>query len=348
MLQAHVASYRKLLYETDNMHPVTGYLHHSAKGLCPVDWKDSWEPSSTVRRLSHLDGFVLKIDQDCLTISERVLGAESKDTQLVNIDRQSFRGSDACNTENPFNLDPTLQTFVSIRTGDTINPDLDIASSGAYKIRVYPRSEDASPELAMVYMPDGKAVGTITFSRLAVLYKADMQSSSSTNATTPSSTFPQAVANLLGRYTDGRQTGDYQVQMQNYWTTPDYLMQAVQAGFAVQAERFACPLNFHIGMSNFFSPFLEDNVLGSTHNAYSRHWHGSSQANPEYIAREMQKAVRWALASAAQNDCASLTVFILPYYEKSNTTYQQYLEHPLIHQIAKIPKSALRLQTPTA
>ena len=55
--------------------------------------------------------------------------------------------------------------------------------------------------------------------------------------------------------------------MQNYWATPDYLMQAVQTGFGVQLERFDCPLNYYPGMSNYFSPFLEDNVFGSTHNA---------------------------------------------------------------------------------
>ena len=98
--------------------------------------------------------------------------------------------------------------------------------------------------------------------------------------------------------------------------------QAVQTGFDIEVASqggggggFACPLNFHPGMStcSYFSPCLEDNVFGFTHNACSRHWHaygsyGSSQASPEYTAREMQKAVRWALASAAQNDCASLEV----------------------------------------
>ena len=41
---------------------------------------------------------VLSIDQESLTTAERVLGAESKDTRLLNIDRQSFQGSNACDT----------------------------------------------------------------------------------------------------------------------------------------------------------------------------------------------------------------------------------------------------------
>ena len=59
----------------------------------------------------------------------------------------------------------------------------------------------------------------------------------------------------------------------------------------------------------------------------------------------MQKAVRWAVASAENLDTPSLTVFVLPYYERSNSAYQQYLGHALVHQVAQIPKNAIRLQT---
>ena len=41
MLRHHIDSYRKALYETESVTPVTGYLHHNAPGLCLVNWKDS-------------------------------------------------------------------------------------------------------------------------------------------------------------------------------------------------------------------------------------------------------------------------------------------------------------------
>ena len=89
-------------------------------------------------------------------------------------------------------------------------------------------------------------------------------------------------------------------------------------------------------------------VFGATHDAYSTHWEGPSHASPEYTAIEMQKAVRWAIASAEKAETPSLTVFVLPYYERANSAYQQYLGHSLVYQVAKIPKQAIRLQTPAA
>ena len=72
-------------------------------------------------------------------------------------------------------------------------------------------------------------------------------------------------------------------------------------------------------MTIYFSPFVEDSAFGASHDAYSQRWTGSSQASPEWSAEDMQKAVRWALASAHQETEASLTAFVLPFNEKSNT-----------------------------
>ena len=77
-------------------------------------------------------------------------------------------------------------------------------------------------------------------------------------------------------------------------------------------ERFASPLNFNPRHPTYFSMYKEDQVFGATENAYSQKWHGSSQANPEYEAADMEKAVRWALVSAQDPAQPSLTAFILP------------------------------------
>ena len=198
-----------------------------------------------------------------------------------------------------------------------------------------------------MYGPDGKAAGTITKERLLILYRSYEQIVSNAS-NTACDAFPKAVASMLSRYKDGRQTGEYHIKMQNYWTTPAHLMSAIRQGFHVTTERFACPLNFNAAMTGYFSPFPEDEAFGASCDAYSCKWIGASHAHPEQSAKDMQKAVRWALASAEQAHEPSLTVFTLPVYETSNTSYQQFLGHPLVHKVAQIPRRAIQLQSPTA
>ena len=122
--------------------------------------------------------------------------------------------------------------MVTIKTGDTLNPDnpdLDIAPQSAYVIRADPRpsplpepqaehSEPPQPiQLLVAYGPDGKAVGTITRDRLLMLYRSYEQTSTNREDTSLDA-FPHAVASLMQRYREGRQIEDYQVQMNNYWT----------------------------------------------------------------------------------------------------------------------------------
>ena len=192
-----------------------------------VSWKDAWEPGDTVRKLQHLDGDVMSIDQRALTSVTRRIWAESKDLHLHNLDRQSFKGTQDCTAANPFNQEPFLHNFVTIKTGDTLNPDLDITSQSAYVIRADPRSsplpeplaEHAEPpqpsQLLVAYGPDGKAVGTITRDRLLILYRSYEQTSTNREDTSLDA-FPHAVASLIQRYREGRQTEGYQVQMNKY------------------------------------------------------------------------------------------------------------------------------------
>ena len=46
----------------------------------------------------------------------------------------------------------------------------------------------------------------------------------------------------MGRYKDGNNYGNYQVQSRNFWTTPACLMEALQQGFNVEIEKICLPL----------------------------------------------------------------------------------------------------------
>ena len=72
------------------------------------------------------------------------------------------------------------------------------------------------------------------------------------------------------------------------------------------------------------------------------------RAHPEHTSEDMQKAIRWALASAEQKELPSLTVFTLPFSERCTTSYQQFMDNSMVHNIATIPQKAIQLQMPTA
>ena len=168
----------------------------------------------------------MSIDQRALTSVTRRLWAELKDLHLHNLDRQSFKGMRDCTAANPFNQEPFLHNFVTIRTGDTLNPDLDIAPQGAYVIRADPRPSpqpesqadhpgpSPSTQLLVAYGPDGKAVGTTTRDRLLMLCRSHEQTSINREDTSHDA-FPHAVASLMQRYREGKQKEGYQVQMKN-------------------------------------------------------------------------------------------------------------------------------------
>ena len=166
------------------------------------------------------------------------------DLTLCNLDRQSYKRTHNCSTANPFNLEPCLYNNVKIRTGDTLNPGLDIAAQGEYVIRADPRppplhesgtsEDDQKAPLLVVYEPDDKAAGTITKDRL-ILYKSFQQAMG--DQTSPShDAFPRAVAHLMSRHKEGRDTGNYCIKMRNYWTIHEHLMTAITSGFAVATE----------------------------------------------------------------------------------------------------------------
>ena len=92
MPRHHINTYRKALYETEEVQGIKAYLHHNAPALCIVSWNGSWEPGDTVQKLQHLDGDVLSIDQRALTSVTRRIWAESKDLHLHNLDQAELQG----------------------------------------------------------------------------------------------------------------------------------------------------------------------------------------------------------------------------------------------------------------
>ena len=98
-------------------------------------------------------------------------------------------------------------------------------------------------------------------------------------------------------------------------------MHALAEGLSIDTERFASPLNCSAHLTKYFSRYDEDGAFGANVDAFSCRWVGASQCNPEYEPGDMNKAVKWAIASAMASDSPSLRAFILPWWE--HTAYFQ-------------------------
>ena len=153
--------------------------------------------------------------------------------------------------------EPHLGKQISINTGQTINPDLDIHPTGRFTIAPASSSIDTRtglPMLSAVHDAEGQALSTITTERLGLL-RASFKTQQQMPATVTTHSFEEAVAKLLHRYKEGRTSGKYTVNMRNYWTTPDSLVKVMTAGLSTEQERFASPLDFNPSFGRY-SPLL--------------------------------------------------------------------------------------------
>ena len=78
----------------------------------------------------------------------------------------------------------------------------------------------------------------------------------------------------------------------------------------------------------YFSVYKRDALFGASLDAYSCHWRGASEANPEYDCDEMYKAVRWGICSAASTAEPVASVFVLPVF-KDSSKHMRLLQHKL-------------------
>ena len=95
-------------------------------------------------------------------------------------------------------------------------------------------------------------------------------------------------------------------------------------------------------MSSYNAVKQEDQAFGANFDAFGMPWLGASQANPEYEATDMDKAVRWAIMSAASTEEGSLTTFILP--EWPFTAYYKHMTNPRVHHLVTVPKDKFRFE----
>ncbi len=126
---------------------------------------------------------------------------------------------------------------------------------------------------------------------------------------------------------------DTTVQVNDLWQLSPDLHDCLRATFPICHEKFACPLDVHTITRHYWTPFAADSAFGAETACYNTAWKGCSQAY-----EEMDKAVRWAMASALITAQPVLTVMSLAY--KSSSAFTKWLGHPLVRILLKCKRPA--------
>ena len=327
-------------YTSKEILPLSG----DREGFSHVIWENSWENAEAVEEwcadeLRDSEGSNDLMGAFQLS-RERATSWQRKDTNLTNEERQGNWIPLAKKHTSPLTMEPDLQKFIHIDPFRSINPDKDIHATGNFEIAV----SLSCDTIADVYQPNGEHVGSLTCQRAGILKQAYDQGMRDTCVDGQNDGFAHHIARLLTRYQDGYKTQGQRTMLKNHWATPDAYITALQEGLSVDTERFASPLNFTPTMRSYFSMYEADGTFGANHNAYSCLWTGASQCNPEYEAADMDKSVRWALASAKHSEDPCVVAFILPCWE--DTAYVKWLPDPSIHIMARVPKSQFKFKKP--
>jgi hypothetical protein len=101
----------------------------------------------------------------------------------------------------------------------------------------------------------------------------------------------------------------------------------------------ATPLTYDVRLTQYWSSHERDQLFGANWDAFSCKWTGYSECSPEYMHQDMEKAVRWAVQSAASASEPTATVLVLPDWSmESNTAYWQWLTAApdYCHELASI------------
>jgi hypothetical protein len=159
-----------------------------------------------------------------------------------------------------------------------------------------------------------------------------------------SGSFEEEVYKLVVRY---KRSGMAHLQKYRDWAVPEDVMGVLQTHVGADTSRMSSPLTYDMRMAHYWSAYERDQLFGASWDSYSCQWTGYSECSPDFAHRNMEKAVRWAVHSAASTDTPTATVLILPDWSVySNTSYRRWIraapEH--CHELVNITNRCFRFQ----
>ncbi len=153
-------------------------------------------------------------------------------------------------------------------------------------------------------------------------------------------TFEQEVAGLVHAWRARTDSLKGTTPQRRHGLAPSQLVHALRDAAGVTCELFSSALEAHPSMQHFFCPpgSERERLFGATVDAYSRKWSGEvCFAHPPEEAGELERAVRWALASAREErKRPSLVILLLPSSDGA-APHRRWLEYPEALHLATFP-----------
>eukprot|EP00854_Cymbomonas_tetramitiformis_P001805 gene1805-biopygen1683 len=132
------------------------------------------------------------------------------------------------------------------------------------------------------YEPEGGLIGTLSTAKVRELYDRYAQAVGDVAAQWPTEeqlakrlklklehkihvdSFEEEIAQLLIRYSSKAEMKHRKRNLQNHWTFPPEMMEAVHEAMGARTEVFASPLNVHKNTKTYYSQYPRDSVFGHT------------------------------------------------------------------------------------
>ncbi|KAK3236274.1 hypothetical protein CYMTET_53576 [Cymbomonas tetramitiformis] len=252
-------------------------------------------------------------------------------------------------------------THLTITTGET-NPDQDIKQTLNTKNRQLRTEGDTT----YCYEPNGGLIGTLSTAKVRELYNRYTREVGDGAVQCPTGeqlakrlrlklehkihvdTFEEEIAQLLIRYSSKAEMKHRKRNLQNHWTLPPEMMEAVQAATGARTEVFASPLNVHKNTTTYYSQYPRDSVFGAAGSAWEAQWGqlGAYQFNPEYTAEDLHRALKMAI-NATKTAKPVLGVGIYPTYAKS--PYRKLLNKHMgyrVHELLEVKEGQFTFLPP--
>ena len=340
----HLPMYADLGYHPVCVRPCRRWGAGPAKFMIEVHWERKYEEVNHIAStLSRAELAALKAAYEERMAAQATEAAARRAAGPRTVEQRLTEQGVTTQPPSRWPMSPSARSLIDI-SAEAVHPEMDVVpppgATGPF-ICVTPACITQGAE-AHVYERDGKWVGSLTGARASQLrerFEAAQASRPELFAKLRAGTFEAELAALLRRWKLNQEALKRADLQRRHGVAPGALVRALSAATGTATELFASPLNVHPSMHTYFSTHERDQLFGAELDAYSRRWAGACFAHPAEVEQEMEKAVRWALASAREADSHTpvLTTLLLPDSQSGSPTYARWLAYPEVHELAYFP-----------
>jgi ribonuclease HI len=319
--------------------------------LYKVSWRPHWEPKEAIPQ-HLLQAFHQRRLQENPAKRHRPAGWRGAPTNLQN--QGIFDGP---RRKPGYEADTAGLLHISHRA---TNPHTDIAPTHRFVVEVREeqarhqagkgksaRAVDVRYLAACVYGLDGRCVGQMEPARLYHLhacFQTVRRERPELCDELKSGSFEEEVYKLLIRY---KRSGQAHQQRYRNWAVPSDVIGVLHTHLGLDTARMSSPLTYDMRMAHYWTAHERDQLFGAGWDAHNSKWTGYSECSPDLAHRDMEKAVRWAVHSAASTDVPTATVMILPDWSiDASTAYRRWIKAAPAHclELVKVNGRCFRFQ----